>query len=76
MYKIITKQNMFSTDSLGKCLQTKDCNWDVDTLKPVYYSPIYKQSASVYFGGQKTSYHFWLPYIVHKLHLYIVVTCI
>ena len=66
---------MFSADSLGKSLHNKDCNWDVDTLKPVYYSPVYKQSAYI-FWWPETSYHFWLPYIVDKVHLYIVVTCI
>jgi len=39
--------HIFSTNTLGKCLQTKEWIYDVDTLKPVYDSPVYKRSDSM-----------------------------
>ena len=51
---------MFSAHSLGKCLHTKDCNnWDVDTLKPVYYSPVYNRSACIFWWPEN-----FLPFLV------------
>lgn len=33
--------------TLEKCLQTKEHNCEVDTVKPAYNSPVYKRSAFI-----------------------------